>query len=419
SIDYAAASAGSGRIVLDARTSSVDTPATIVAYDWVFDYTGNPGDFSTANISTTSPLFVGTPTYTTAGTHTLALRVTDSMARTDIVTTSITVKPLRDPFGSPDLITTIASNVTPMTFGVNSQDWSDGTAANPVGGSNFLQLGSNLYVVFYGKVGTNSEGLYFTRSTDNGATWQATPTLLAAKNVATFPQYGGAALTGARDGAGKDRLYVALGTISFAASGTGDILVFSHPDGGNTTSQPWSQTNVRSYALSATRSCACSPAIAVNPRNVNELHLVYGTDTGGTGVGINRRLEIKASTNGVAGLAADTAEAIDAATGPDSSWLTDTGTIYAVELAQHPVSEDIYLMLGANRNTYVLRSTNHGASYTKPLSSYNHGGPFFRDGDMVLDKWLPGEYYVARARRGTSTSIANNAVIHVLKGSNT
>ncbi|MCG3151593.1 MAG: hypothetical protein GEEBNDBF_00870 [bacterium] len=397
-----------GRIVLDARGSFVDAPATsITEFAYVLGYGGDPTEFTTPDIVTTAALHTAAHSLP-AGPVEVGLRVTSNLGDQDITTYSLDVAPARDPFGTPDAL--IQMHPTPYTnlrFGVQGQDFTDLSNSNPVGGDNLIALGDRLYVVFYGNTGLPNPGLHILRSLDGGTTWQAPTELISAANP-SFTQYGGASITGAQV-AGQDRVVVALGTISYLTSGTGRILVFENTNAATGTS--WTQTQPESYALSASQSGAVSPAIAMNPLNPSEIHLVYGTDTGGATNGILRRWRVRSSTSGVAGLSSGF-QTIDGTAG-DSGWLTDTGSSWCTELAVHPLTGRTFMLLGLNRWSYVLRTDDAGASWMRPLVAHDHGATFYREGDLVMDPWRADEYVVVRARRGAQFA---DPFIRVLRG---
>ncbi|MEO7995630.1 MAG: hypothetical protein ABI743_14620, partial [bacterium] len=355
----------SGRLVADARGSFFDAPNTaIVTYDWVWDYT-NPADFTAPDATTATAIYAGAHTFASAGSHAVGLRVTTDLGDTDIVSLNVVVRGARDPFTTPAVVS-VATGITNMKFGTSSQDFTDSITADPLGGETLLAIGSHLYLVWYGKPGASVEGLYISRSLDSGSSWAA-PQLLLDKANPAFTQYGGASIAGGLTAGGNDHVYVALGTVAFVPAGTGRILGFENVDAG--TANPWVQTTIDTYTMLPGATAACSPALAVNPLNNNEVHLVYGTDTNGASNGVARKWRIRSSTTAVAGLAADVPWIINAAGGPDSAWLTDASSGWALDIAQSRISEQIYLMIGMNQTTYVTRSNDHGASWTQALSS--------------------------------------------------
>lgn len=392
-IDYSAARVA-GRLIIDARGSFVDPPnVSITNYEYVYDYTGDPTEFLAPDASTTNPVLATTHPLT-AGPHDIGLRITSDLGDQDITTVTVTVAAARDPFGAPDATVQIANAMGGLRFGVQAQDFNDLTQTNPTGGDNLLALGDHLYFVFYANVGLPQDGLYVMRSLDGGLNWSA-PNELISRGNPSFTQYGGASITGAVVG-GQDRVVVALGTITYLTSGTGRILVFENTNAAASTT--WTQTTPASYALSATVSAACAPAIAMSPLNPNEVHLLHGFDTGSNTAGVLRRWRVRSSTTGVAGLSA-AVQTIDGTAG-DAGWLTDASSSWCNDLAVHPLTGRTYMLLGMNRWSYVLRTDDNGASWNRPLASYDHGATFYRDGDLVMDPWVADQYYVVRNRRG-------------------
>lgn len=387
-----------GNLVLDARGSTVDLPATsITTYRWVIPYGGDPAEFATPTYTSANPVFTTTHILS-AGAVNVGLQVESDLGDLDHTDGVLTVEPARDPFGAPDTTVNARTTVTGLQFGSSVIDFNDLSQGNPAGSVSMVVLGNSIHAVFYGTpTGFPAAGLHALRSLDGGLSWSSNE-IISTTNP-NFTQFGGAAIAGVVNG-GNYQVAVALGTISYATSGTGRIYTFVDANG-HTPAFSWTTAEAENYTLiAASRTAAVNPGIAFNPNNPSQVHLLYGTDTQGTVNGVNRRWRIRSSTSGVAGLSSATPEVIDAASGPDNVWLIDPGSSYSSEIAVHPVTGDVYAMLGLNQRTYVLRSMDQGASWTKPLTSINHGATFYRDGDLVMDPVVPDRYYVARARRG-------------------
>lgn len=409
-IDSASASI-SGRLMADASSSTAAAP--IDSYTWVFDYGDDPSEFETPDAITGVPALMTAHSYPYAGTFTLGVQVA-SRCQSDIATFEVEVLDARTPFTNWPTITTAASGVTGLVYGSDNQDWQNLIVANQVGGDNFLALGDNLYTTFWGNAGSGM-GLYIVKSLNGGSTWGSPVRLTAATSN------GGSSIAGVVDN-GSDVVHVAFGSTQYVLPlANANVKLFTNTNAGS--SDSWSTTTIDSYTATLTLNAACDPALAVNPKNASELHLAYGTSTGGVTGGITRRVRIKSSTGGASGLASASAIQLDAglAGAPDKSWWTDAGSLHSMDMVQHPISEAVYLSLGCNRHTYVLQSTDHGSSWTKPLSSYSPARPWHRDGDLALDPYDPNVYYVARVIRGNTTHYLydTNGVVVVLKGEGT
>ena len=408
SIDYATASL-SGRVVVDMRGTTVQAPESIMELALVFDYGGNPIEFDTPDATSPGLIYAGTHTYAASGLHTLGLRVTDTIGRTDIVTYLIDVLPNRTPMvGAPPRITALAGSLNPE-FGNGAADWEDILTDNPRGAENMLVLGDNVYGVFWMRPNPQPQGLYLMRSTSAGAAWDP-PALL--QDAAGVPDFAGASIAGGHDStANEDHIYVALGTLNYNA-GSGqpaDVEIYENllSGGGSFVRHTVSNTT------SPTRHAAIAPALAVNPNDHDEVHLAFGFDTGlAANSDILDRVELRSSITGASGLVSDAAFLID-----QPAYLTSfVGGIWSIELAQHPVDERVTLLLGENRATHLVRSDDNGTTWNVgSVETFNHAGAFYRDADLTLDPWLVDQTWILRQRRGSG--FGNTPTLTLLRAS--
>ncbi|HYE80469.1 MAG TPA: hypothetical protein VEI97_21045, partial [bacterium] len=347
-----AAASLTGRLMADA-SGSTGAGGTIEEYRWVFNYGGDPAEFETPDLVTNSPHLSAAHTYESPGVYELGLQIALGCTTAE-ASCEVEVRDLRDPFTGWAFTRTVASGVTGLVYGADNQDWADSVIKTQVGGDNFLALGDHLYTTFYGTAGSGP-GLYLVKSIDGGNSWSAP------LKLATPLKYAGASIAGATDSTGADVVYVALGTNLGGAQGQqAGIQVFTNPNAASSNS--WTPTAVGLYTIvSGGDNAAASPALAVNPSDPNEVHLAFGTQGWDIG-GLTKKFQIRSSTSGAAGLASDTPDLVDATSpgGPDAWWLAGGGSIHSLDLAQHGRTGEIYLLVGMNQHTYVLRSSDHG-----------------------------------------------------------
>ena len=322
-----------------------DAAAIPLNYEWDWDYngvtfvsdTGPPGPDPTV---TSQP-------YSAPGPYTTAVRASDSGGMTDIATADITINNALTVDGWTTNVTdgSTIQNVlyyhSKGRIGANIRGRCYGTEGTAYGNG-------YVYLTFY----TSTGSVYFTRSSDSGQTWD-TPTAI----VSAVPLLNDATI----DAVGSTVI------IGYATETTSQVHVLKNTDSG---SGAWTDYTAGDFPDGQTINAL---GVALDPSDTNYVYAAYFRGAG--------YIEY-----------ADLYYVLRNSTGGSGSWTEISGPSNQAGNG-HGLNIDVntdgavYLAYLSNQYASVIRSDNHGASFTSYIVGANTMNSFYwgADIDLCLD----------------------------------